>query len=299
LDDCKAVRFNFFSVFVVRHFMRAKSLASTSTFTIVNVDETHMWSRAYVPDEQNEFQHWQLSFDPRNIDTATITNEELSRYTEERFFDSVIAGYNSSNFEGMLPNKDTTETEGNKVKENFFKILKRTYGVLESKTPIKKLLLTRKSNTEEKCVVIFYAATFKSMKGRFSIMLDVTNRYRPSFVDMRCTPFDYNSIPFFSNISGLTLEYIRNKNTSELVDEASKDFQRRTLSKAKLQKSLAVINCDSLTQFTSNLILQGALTYARVVYDVRNTEKYLALVFVSEDNKFKLYDLGFIDKKKQ
>jgi hypothetical protein len=130
-------------------------------------------------------------------------------------------------------------------------------------------------------------------------MLDVTKKARPYFVDMRCTPFDYSSIPFFSNISGLTLEYIRNKNISELVNAASEDFQKRMISKGRFQSSLEVINCDSLTQFTSNLILQGELTYARVVYDMLNTDKYLALVFVSEENKFKLYDLGFIDKKRE
>lgn len=276
-----------------------KNLASTSTFSIANVDETHMWYRPYVPDEQNEFQHWGLTFDPRNIAIKTLNDEDLNHYTEERFFDSIIANYNTSNFEAMLPNKDTTEEKENKIKENFFKILKSAYGAIETKSVIQKELLTRKNDEEKKCVIITYMGTFKKMRARFSIMLDVTKGNQPYFIDMRCSPLDYSRIPFFSNISGLVLEYIRDKNISELVDEAGSDFQKRMVSKKKLQKSLAVINCDSLTQFTSNLILQGELTYARVVYDMMDTDKYLALIFVSEDNKFKLYDLGFINKKKE
>jgi len=272
-----------------------KSSASTTTLEIKDFgSSTHVLSRLYLPENDNDFRQWERFID--TFRTTTKTVEDLSPYVNESYFDSIIENYNSSNFEAMLfTNVDSIEPERRKTKEDFYKLFKKAYGTIQNKSAVKREIITTEFS---RYAIITYAGIFKAMQGQFSIRLNVTEKEQPYFVDMFCKPYDYSNISLFSNISGLTLEYIRAKNITTLMREASGSIQKRIVSKKKLERGLEVINCDSLKQFTSNLVLQGNSTYARVVYDMLNDDKYLALVFVNEDKKFILYDLGFIDKKK-
>ncbi len=70
-----------------------------------------------------------------------------------------------------------------------------------------------------------------------------------------------------------------------------------------ISKDFKSLNCDSTQLFKSHLIYKymggKARTFADVIYDMPKEEKYLRLEFISEDNKFKLNHLGFIDKERK
>ncbi len=257
-------------------------------------------TKEYIPvmNSSTDFTYSYTDVDTIHTNTKCFKVEDFNPFVNESFFDSVISWYNTSNFEKMLfTNIDSLDTLARENRERFYKLFRKTYGAINDKTMLKREMITVQ-DTVKRYATLTYKGSLKNIKGEFSIQLNVTEKAKPYFMQMICTPYDYSELSFFSNIANSSLEYIKTKNLSSLKNEASKNLRQRIINMKKLGKSLELINCDSLKQFTSNLILDGRTTYARVVYDMLNNDKYLSLLYIGEDNKFKLDDLGFIDKKK-
>ncbi len=257
-------------------------------------------TKEYIPimKSSTDFTYSYTDVDTIHTNTKYFKVEDFNPFVNESYFDSVISWYNTSNFEKMLfTNIDSLDTLARENREFFYKVFKKAYGAISNETILKREMITVK-DTVKRYATLTYKGSFKTISGEVSIRLNVTEKAKPYFMQMICTPYDYSELSFFSNISNISLEYIKTKNLLSLENEASKDLRRRIINKKKLGKSLEIINCDSLKQFTSNLILDGRITYARVVYDMLNNDKYLSLLYIGEGNKFKLHDLEFIDKKK-
>ncbi len=242
--------------------------------------------------------YWDIP-DTLNIEFKRIEVSSFHFYFDESVFDSTFGYYNTSNFDKLLyRHHDSLETQYHSNMTTYYKLFRKVYGVLQGLTPIKREILSFRDSVF-RVALLTCEASFNGIEGRLNISLNITKKEKPLFAGMDFTSYDYSEVPFFTNISGLSLEYIKTQNITSLKKEASEDLWQRILNKKKLAKSLEVVNCDSLKQFTSNLIFAGNSTYARVVYDMLNEHKYLALVFISENKKFKLHDLGFIDKKRK
>lgn len=274
--------------------LHEQSSARSTTFEFKDEGDGLKY-RQYRPEDRNTLWQWERYIDTFDRYTEYFAVEDFSPFVSERAFDSILDYYNSSNFEA-LPFKNSNELAAptRTSRDNYYTLFRKIYGAVQHKTVTKREMLIFKDKTKH--AIITYTGSFKTMAGQFSVRIDVSNKETPYFIDMFCTPFDYTNIAFFRNISALTIEYIKQRNIMAMKEESSRDVKLRMMNKAKLQQSLEGVNCDSLQLFTSNLVLQGDLTYARVVYNILNSDDYLALIYVSEDNKFKLYNLGFIPK---
>lgn len=255
--------------------------------------------RLYTYWEKNPIPRDARSPDTLNIKFRRIEVSSFESYIDERLFDSTFAFYNSSNFGQMVyKHPDSLETEYRINLENYCKLFRKAYGILKSYSPVKREIISFRDSVFRDAVLTC-KASFNGVGGQLHIGLNATKNEKPRFLGMDFTPYDYNEVSFFSNVASLSLEYMKAKNITALMSDASKSFQERIKNKKKFEKSLSELKCDSVKQFTSNLSLHGKSTYARVVYDMIYENKYLSLVFISEDKKFKLYDLAFINKEKQ
>lgn len=189
--------------------------------------------------------------------------------------------------------------------ENHYTLFGKIYGIIKNQIPIRREILSFRDKGF-KLAFLTYRVSFKGAEGELSISLNVTHKEKPAFWYMEFTSYDYNQVPFFLNIANSTFEYIKSKNITALKKEASKLFFWTY--QEKLEKSLGALNCDSAKLFRSELFFwnkkmrgfnETGRTYAHVAYDMPKEDRYLGLEFISEDNKFKLVYLVFIDKKKE
>lgn len=259
-------------------------------------------SRNDLPDRMPDLD----SEDTLKVKFNGLDSTKFSLYVDESFFDSIIADYNSSSFEKMLSRNVGFDSpiEAPDLAKHY-KLFSKIYGSIKNQIPIRKEIL---SFRDDRFVLAFltYQISFIGAAGELSISLNVTNKEEPSFWSMEFTSYDYNNAPFFLNVANSTLEYIKTKNITALKNEMSKLFFWTY--RDKLEKSLGALNCDSARLFRNGLWFwnrkmrgfnDAGRTYAHLVYDMPKENRYLGLEFISEDNKFKLVYLVFIDKKKE
>jgi hypothetical protein len=190
---------------------------------------------------------------------------------------------------------DSLETQHHSNMEAYCKLFRKVYGINQNYTPIKREILSI-GDSVFRVALLTCQASFSGARGQLYLAMDITQKDKPRFVAMDFTPYDYSEVPFFANISGLSLEYIKAKNITAFKNDISKDFQERIVNGKKMENSLVSLNCDSMKQFTSSLRLRGNSIIARVIYELPKENKYMALDYIREDNRFKLHDLGFIQK---
>jgi hypothetical protein len=245
------------------------------------------------------------SEDTLEIKFQSFDTTDFAQYVDEIFFDSTISYYNSSNFRKMLSeNVDFSSPTEIGDLESHYKLFSKIYGIIKNPIPLRREILSFRK--EFKLAFLTYKVSFKGAEGELSITLNVAQKGVPSFWAMEFTAYDYNQIPFFLSISALQLEYIKSRNISALKKDVSKLFFWSH--QEKIEKIFERMNFDSAQLFKSSLVFLNkempgfndvGRSYARVVYDLPKEDKYLRLEFVTEDNKFKLEDLVFIDKKRE
>ncbi|MES2620615.1 MAG: hypothetical protein V4615_07175 [Bacteroidota bacterium] len=230
-----------------------------------------------------------------------VSTDDFALHVDESFFDSTISYYNTANFIKMLSRNvefsNPYELEG---LENYYKLFSKIYGNIQNAVPIKREILSLRDR-KFKLAFLTYHVSFKGAAGELCVSINTTKKGKPSFWFMQFTAFDYNQVPFFLTIASLPFEHIKTKNITALKKNVSKMFF--WINDKSISKDFKSLNCDSTQLFKSHLIYKymggKARTFADVIYDMPKEEKYLRLEFISEDNKFKLNHLGFIDKERK